>query len=130
MTSPVPVHALGAASPSRRTAAVLRFLTELAAWAAIAAALARTSVILAIAAVLVLIALPAVFATPGDKPHVPVAVPGAVTLLILAGTMAGGLVAAWYAWPVPVAIGLTALTAASALAELPRWRWLLTRNEN
>jgi hypothetical protein len=120
------LHELGAASPSRRKAAVLRFLTEVGAWAAIGMAFAQVSLALAIAVVLASVAVPAVFATPGDKPHVHIPVPGWVTVLVLAASMAGGIVAAWIAWPWWGAVALSALTLASLVAELPRWRWLLT----
>jgi hypothetical protein len=122
-----PVHELGAASPTRRKAAILRFLTEISAWAAIGTAFAQVSLVLAIAVVLACVALPTVYATPGDKPHVTIPVRGWVTLVILAGTMAGGVSAAWIAWPWWGAVALSALTVASVIAELPRWRWLLTR---
>lgn len=119
------VHELGAASPTRRKAAVLRFLTELGAWAAIGTAVADISLPLAIAAVLAAIAIPTVYSTPGDRPHVTIAVPGWVTIAILAATMAGGLAAAWIDWPWWAAAALSVLAAASTIAELPRWRWLL-----
>ncbi|MEU5154562.1 hypothetical protein [Glycomyces sp. NPDC021274] len=121
-----PVHDLGAASPTRRRAALLRFATEVGDWAAIGIALAQISMPLAIAVVLASVAIPTVYATPGDKPQPLIPVPGWVTLAILAATMAGGVVAAWIAWPWWGALALSALTAASLVAELPRWRWLLT----
>ncbi|WP_335989388.1 DUF2568 domain-containing protein [Glycomyces sp. MUSA5-2] len=122
-----PVHDLGAASPKRRTAAALRFLTEIAAWAALGTAAAQVNLALGIAAVVVAIAIPTVFATPGDKPSAIIPVPGPVTVLILAATMAAGVVCAWIAWPAWAAIALSALTAASLAAELPRWWWLLAQ---
>jgi len=125
MQTNTPVHDLGAASPKRRKAAVLRFLTEIGAWAAIGTAVAQVSLPLAIAVVLAAIALPTVFSTPGDKPHVNVAVPGWATVAILAATMAAGVGCAWISWHVASAIVLSALAAASLVAELPRWRWLL-----
>jgi hypothetical protein len=121
-----PVHELGAASPTRRRAALLRFATEIGAWAAIGMAFAQISIPLAIAVVLASVALPTVYATPGDKPQAMVPVPGWVTIAILAATMAGGVVAAWIAWPWWGATALSALSIASLIAELPRWRWLLT----
>lgn len=124
MKNAPPVHDLGAASPKRRRAAVLRFLTEVGCWAAIGAALAQVSLGLAIAVVLASVAVPAVFATPGDKPAVAVPVPGPVTIAILAATMAAGVACAWTAWPLWAAIPLSALASASLWAELPRWRWL------
>lgn len=119
------VHDLGAASPKRRRAAVLRFLTEVGCWAAIGMALAQVSLALAIVVVLASVAVPTVFATPGDKPAAMVAVPGPVTILILAATMAAGVACAWTAWPLWAAIPLSALALASLWAELPRWRWLV-----
>ncbi|MCC3764764.1 hypothetical protein K3N28_17035 [Glycomyces sp. TRM65418] len=123
--TPASVHDMGAASPTRRKAAALRFLTELGAWAAVGTAVAHVSLPLAVAVVLAAIAIPAVYATPGDKPHVFIPVPGRVTLAILAATMAGGIVAAWIAWPWWAATALSVLTSASVVAELPRWRRLL-----
>jgi hypothetical protein len=121
-----PVHELGAASPTRRKAALLRFATEVGAWAAIGMAFAQISLPLAIAVVLASVAVPTVYATPGDKPQALIPVRGWVTLAILAATMAGGVAAAWIAWPWWGAAALSALTIASLVAELPRWRWLVT----
>ncbi|WP_205324421.1 hypothetical protein [Glycomyces sp. YM15] len=120
-----PVHDMGAASPTRRRAALLRFATEIGAWAAIGMAFAQISLPLAISVVLASVAVPAVYATPGDKPQALIPVPGWVTIAILAATMAGGVTAAWIAWPWWGAAALSALTIASTLAELPRWRRLL-----
>lgn len=117
---------MGAASPTRRRAALLRFATEVGAWAAIGMAFAQISLPLAIAVVLASVAVPTVYATPGDKPQALIPVPGWVTIGILAATMAGGAIAAWIAWPWWGAAALSALTIASLVAELPRWRWLLT----
>ncbi|MDA1362369.1 hypothetical protein O1R50_22280 [Glycomyces luteolus] len=121
-----PVHEMGAASPTRRRAALLRFATEAGAWAAIGMAFAQISLPLAISVVLASVAVPTVYATPGDKPQALIPVPGWVTIAILAATMVGGIVAAWIAWPLWGAAALSALTIASLVAELPRWRWLLT----
>jgi len=117
---------MGAASPTRRRAALLRFATEVGAWAAIGMAFAQISLPLAISVVLASVAVPAVYATPGDKPQTLIPVPGWVTIAILAATMAGGVSAAWIIWPWWGAAALSALTIASLVAELPRWRWLLT----
>lgn len=81
---------------------------------------------LAFAVVVVLIALPTVFNTPGDKPNVRVAVPGWVTIAILGLTLASAVVAAWFAWPWWAATLTSVLVAATVVSELPRWRWLLT----
>ncbi|MGS2616195.1 hypothetical protein ACVCAH_16975 [Micromonospora sp. LZ34] len=112
-------------SPNRPgLASALRFTTELIAWVATPWALAAHSVALAITAVVVLVGLPTVFATPGDKPRVLVPVPGAVTIgLVVLQLVAAGW-SAWVAWPRAVAVAVLVLVLATVAAELPRWRWL------
>lgn len=113
-------------SPNRPgLASALRFGTELIAWVATPWALAGHSVPLAIAAVVVLVGLPTVFATPGDKPHVLVPVPGVVTIALVLLQLVAAVWSAWVAWPRGVAIAVAALALATVAAELPRWRWLL-----
>ena len=73
-----------------------------------------------------LIALPTVFATPGDKAQVLVPVPGYVTVALVVMHMVAATAASWFAWPRPVTAVVAALVVASVVAELPRWRWLLT----
>ena len=107
-------------------ASALRFLVEVIAWVAAPWALAGVSVALAVAAPVILIALPTLFATPGDKKQIIVAVPGSVTIALVALHMAVAAVAAWFAWPLAAAIVVWVLVAASLVAELPRWRRLLT----
>jgi hypothetical protein len=113
-------------SPNRPgPASVLRFLTELIAWIATPWALQRVSWWLAAAAVLLLIGLPSVFGTPGDKPSdPPVAVPGAVTILLVLLQLVAASVAAWFAWPWWLAVPVTGLAIATVILEQPRWRWL------
>ncbi|MFE9206434.1 hypothetical protein [Micromonospora sp. NPDC007230] len=112
--------------PPRRpdVAAALRFLTELVAWVATPWALARHSVALAVAAVLVLIGLPTVLATPTDKKHVIVPVPGVVTIALVGLQLVAAAVSSWFAWPRPVAVAVAALALATVATELPRWRRL------
>jgi hypothetical protein len=105
-------------------ASALRFLTELVAWIATPWALAPHSVVLAVASVVVLIGLPTVFATPGDKRQVLVPVPGAVTIGLVLLHLVAAVVAAWAAWPLPVAVAVSALALATVVTELPRWRRL------
>lgn len=114
-------------SPNRPGAAsALRFAVELIAWVAAPWALAGISIPLAVAAPVVLIVLPTIFSTPGDKARVMVAVPGYVTIGLVVLHMAVAAVASWAAWPPVVAIIVWVLVAASLVAELPRWRWLLS----
>ena len=105
-------------------ASALRFLTELVAWVATPWALAPHSVPLAVASVLLLIGLPTVFATPGDKNQVIVPVPGVVTVALVALQLVAAAVAAWVAWPRPVAVVVTVLALVTVGTELPRWRRL------
>lgn len=112
-------------SPDSRVSSALRFTTELIAWVASPWALAPHSIPLAVAAVVVLIGLPTIFQTPGDKPRVLVAVPGVVTILLVLLQLVAAAVAAWFAWPMPVAVVVSALAVACVVTERPRWRWLL-----
>ncbi|WP_406044456.1 hypothetical protein OG799_08220 [Micromonospora sp. NBC_00898] len=105
-------------------ASALRFLTELIAWVATPWALAAHSVPLAVAAVLVLIGLPTVFATPGDKRQVLVPVPGTVTIGLVVLQLVAAGVSAWLAWPTAVAVAVTGLVLLTVVTELPRWRRL------
>ena len=111
--------------PDDRRASVLRFATELVAWVATPWALWPHSWPLAVLAVLVLIGLPTVFSTPGDKAHVIVPVPGPVTILLVLLQLAAALVSAWWVWPVWAAVPVSLLAAATLVTERPRWRWLL-----
>jgi hypothetical protein len=115
-------------SPDGRLASALRFGTELVAWIATPWALAPHSIPLAIASVVVLIGLPTIFQTPGDKPRVIVAVPGIVTILMVLLQLAAAVVASWVAWPAALAVVVSVLAAACLVTEQPRWRWLLARN--
>jgi hypothetical protein len=107
-------------------ASALRFLAELIAWVATPWALWPHSPILAVAAVVLLIALPAVFGTPGDKPGgVLVPAPGAVTVLLVLLQLVAAAVAAWVAWPWWAAAAVTVLCLIVPVTERPRWRRLL-----
>ena len=112
-------------APDSRLAAALRFVTELVAWIGAPWALAPYSIPLAVVSVVVLIGLPTIFQTPGDKARVVVAVPGWVTILLVVLQLVVAVVAAWFAWPVPVAVVVSVLAVACVVTEQPRWRWLL-----
>lgn len=107
-----------------RGPAILRFASELVAWIAAPWALSRWSVPAAVVAVVILIGVPSVFATRGDKKQVPVAVPGWATIAMMVVLLAAAVLGAWFAWPVWAAVLVTILAAATVIAELPRWRWL------
>ncbi|MFJ3901318.1 hypothetical protein [Streptomyces sp. NPDC090025] len=110
--------------PDDSRASVLRFATELVAWVATPWALAAYSWVLAVLSVVVLIGLPTVFSTPGDKAQVIVAVPGAVTILLVLTQLAAAVAAAWVVWPVWAAVAVSVLATATLVTERPRWRWL------
>ncbi|RJL20847.1 hypothetical protein [Bailinhaonella thermotolerans] len=115
----------GGEIPDSRVASVLRFLTEITAWVAAPWALAPYSPWLAALSVVVLIALPTIFATPGDKAHVIVPVPGPVTIALVILHQAVAAAASWAAWPPVAATAATAVALATTCTELPRWRALL-----
>ena len=106
----------------------VRFAAEIIAMVATAWALWPVSIPLAIAAVLVLIGLPAVFSTPGDRPGGggPIAVPGAVTILFVVIDLVAATVAAWFVWPWWLAVAVTLLCVVVLGTEQTRWRALLS----
>jgi hypothetical protein len=91
-------------------------------------ALASHSPVLAGAALLLLIGLPTVFATPGDKVKVVVPVPGEVTIGLVVLHLFAAVASAWAAWPVPVALLVWLLVIGTIWTELPRWRRLAGGN--
>jgi hypothetical protein len=113
-------------APDSRAGAALRFLTELVAWIATPWALWSHSKLLAVASVVILIGLPTVLATPGDKAHVLVPVRGPVTIVLNVLQFIAALVSSWIAWPTVVNTAVTLLVVAAAVSQLSRWRWLLT----
>ncbi|MER5184309.1 hypothetical protein ABT009_39290 [Streptomyces sp. NPDC002896] len=114
--------------PDDRAASVLRFATELVAWVATPWALAGYSWLLAAVSVMVLIGLPTVFSTPGDKAHVIIAVPGWATVLLVLLQLAAAVVSSWLAWPAWAAALVTVLAATTCVTERRRWRWLTSSN--
>ncbi|GAB2955704.1 hypothetical protein ACFMQL_00920 [Nonomuraea fastidiosa] len=127
MSSATPSPRPSAARPDDRLASAFRFAVELLAWVATPWALAAYSVPLAVLSVVVLIGLPTVFSTPGDKRHVVVAVPGWVTIALVVLHIVAAVVAAWTVWHAVVAGVVTVLGVVTVVLELPRWRWLLSR---
>ncbi|MPY44431.1 hypothetical protein FNH04_32350 [Streptomyces phyllanthi] len=113
--------------PDDRIASVFRFASELVAWVATPWALSAHSWPSAVLAVVVLIGLPTVFSTPGDKKQVIVPVPGPVTILLVVLQLVAALVSAWLAWPVYAAVPVSVLVAATLVTERRRWRWLVSR---
>ena len=114
--------------PDDRLASALRFSTEIVAWVATPWALSRSSWVLAVLSVVVLIGLPTVFGTPGDKPmQQMVAVPGVVTILLVLLQLVAAVVSSWVVWPTWAAIIVSAMAVVCVFTERERWRWLLSR---
>lgn len=126
-TAPATAPSTAAATSPHKPglASALRFATELVAWVATPWALAGVSPVLSVASVVILIGLPTIFCTPGDKPKVVVAAPGYVTVALVVLEMAAAVVSAWLVWPPVAAVAVCMLVVVSVVTELPRWRWLL-----
>ncbi|MFI1921302.1 MULTISPECIES: hypothetical protein [unclassified Streptomyces] len=116
--------------PDDRIASVLRFASELVAWVATPWALSRYSWPYAVLAVVVLIGLPTVFSTPGDKKQVIIPVSGTVTVLLVLLQLAAATIAAWWVWPTGAAVLVSLLVAVALVTERKRWRWLLSRDRH
>lgn len=135
MTSPAAKTA-----PSDGLPSVLRFATELVAWVATAWWLAGVSWWLSIGSLAVLVVLPGVLGTPGDKGGdaragggsggrrgrgaPPVAVPGWVTIVMVLLELGAAVVSSWALWPVWAAACVSVLAGTALVTEQPRWRWL------
>ena len=104
----------------------LRFSIEVIAWVAGPWAATEVSTWLAIPVAAVLIALPAVFSTQGDKRQVVVATPGPARVLIELFLHTVAIASPWAVWPAWLA-ALTTLAVVAALAVgVPRLKWLLS----
>ena len=105
----------------------LRFLVELIAWVAGPWAAGRLLGGWAILpAAVILVGIPAIFSTPGDKHKVLVATPGPIrfTLEVDLGIVAA--LSAWYVWPASAAVAATAIAVLAQLTGWKRSRWLLS----
>ena len=104
-----------------------RFAVELVAWIAGPMAVARLadSGWAAIPALVVLVALPAVFSTPGDKQRVVVPVNGGTRVGIEWLLHAVAAIGASIAWPTLLAVAAVLLVCASLVTGTARMLWLL-----
>lgn len=103
----------------------LRFLVEVIAWVAGPWAAANQSFWLFVPAVVVLVGLPAVFSTAGDKRSVVVATPGPLRVVLEIGLHVVAIATAWIVWPVWLAIATTVFVVAALATGMPRTLWLL-----
>ncbi|MFE2170128.1 hypothetical protein ACFXB3_34485 [Streptomyces sp. NPDC059447] len=110
-------------------ASTLRFATELCAWVATPWALAGWSVWAAVGSVVLLIGLPTLFGTPGDKAQVIIPVPGVITVVLVLLQLVAAVASSWAAWPMWAALAVSALAAACLVTERHRWGRLLARGE-
>ena len=102
-----------------------RFAVEVIAWVAGPWAAAEVSIWLAIPVAIVLIAIPAVFSTTGDKKQVVVAISGRKRVRIEFALQTVAIAAAWLVWPAWLAVLCTVIVAVSLFSGIPRTRWLL-----
>ena len=104
----------------------LRFLVEMIAWVAGPWAAAKLLGWWAILpAAIVLVGVPAVFSTPGDKHQVIVPTPGAIRYSLEVDLAIVAAVSAWYVWPRGVAILALVLVVLAQITGWRRTRWLL-----
>lgn len=75
-------------------------------------------------ALLVLVGLPGIFNTPGDKHVSGMATPGPIRIGIEMFLLAAAVGSAWIVWPVWSAVGVTALGVAMLITGVTRYRWL------
>jgi hypothetical protein len=107
-----------------------RFAIELVAWVAgpWAAADISGTWITAIPVLAVLVALPGVFSTTGDKRHVVVAVPGRIRLLIEVVLAAVAISSALTVWTYIGGIIVAVITLIMFITGATRARWLFSNN--
>lgn len=103
----------------------LRFLVEIIAWVAGPWAVAQISLWLVVPVLVILVGMPAVFSTVGDKRKVIVPTPGPVRVLIELLLYVVAVGGAWIAWPIVPAIVSTVIVIAALATGIPRTMWLL-----
>ena len=107
--------------------ATMRFFVEVVAWVAgpWAAFELTDRWWVAVLVGIVLLALPSVFSTPGDKHQVVVATPGPIRFVIEVILAAAAVIGAWVAWPTWLAVLVTVIVVAFLVTGWARTRWLL-----
>ena len=106
--------------------ASLRFVMEVVAWVAgpWAAADLTGSGWVATGTLFVLVVLPSIFSTEGDKNQVVVSTPGPTRLMIELLLFVVAVAGAWISWPPWLAIAVSLAGIAALFTGLPRLRWL------
>ena len=103
----------------------LRFLSEIIEWVACTWLAWLVSPFLGILVLVVLIGLPTVFTTPGDKNQTIVATAGPYRLLLELSVHAVGLYCVWKLWPFWAFVVSVIVVVAGLIVGLPRIKWLL-----
>lgn len=103
----------------------LRFSVEVIAWIAGPWAAWEISIWLVLPAVVILVGLPSVFSTNGDKRQVLVPTPGPLRVVIELLLHAVAIAAPWAVWPTALAGVATLVVAAALILGVWRLRWLL-----
>ena len=103
----------------------LRFLTEVIAWVAGPWAASLYSNWLIVPTIMLVVGLPSVFSTPGDKNMVLVPTPGGVRVVIEFLLYAVAAIAPWFVWPPVVAAVAGIIVVATIITGAARTRWLL-----
>ena len=86
---------------------------------------AYQSVLLAVPSAVILIALPAIFSTVGDKRQVVIGTPRPLRLFLEFGLYGVAVAGAWLVWPVWIGAIATLIVIASLITGSPRAKWLL-----
>jgi hypothetical protein len=103
----------------------LRFAVELIAWISGPWLASYWGALSAVIVLAVLVGLPSIFSTLGDKNTIIVATPGPVRVAIEISQYAVALCVPWIIWPAPAAIGCSMLVLASIGFGWPRLWWLI-----
>ena len=119
----------GVAGPSSydtSASAGSRFAIELTAWVAGPWAAADITGLgwIAVPALVVLVGVPSVFNTPGDKRTDGIATPGPIRIEIEMFLLAVAVASAWIVWPALAGLAVTIVGIAMVITGLPRYRWL------
>jgi len=104
---------------------ITRFLSELVAWISGPWLAFTFHPWLAPVALIVLVGLPSIFSTPGDKKTIVVATPAPIRIVIELILFAVAGFAPWWVWPDVAAMACSLLAGVTLLANLRRFGWLL-----
>lgn len=102
----------------------LRFGSEFIAWIAGPWLAYVWSTWTLLPALLVLVALPGVLSTTGDKNKIVIPTPGPIRILIELLLYAVAAVAPWFVWPAWLAVASGVVVASSIVLGIPRFVWL------